>query len=41
MDEQTRLEMGITPGMIRLSAGLEDKDDLVEDVLAALAASAP
>ncbi|WP_281301719.1 MULTISPECIES: O-succinylhomoserine sulfhydrylase [unclassified Iodidimonas] len=41
LDEQTRLQMGITPGMIRLSAGLEDKDDLVEDVLAALAASAP
>lgn len=37
LDEATRAAIGITPGMIRISAGLEDADDLVEDVLAALA----
>lgn len=29
--------MGITEGMLRLSVGLEDVDDLKEDLLAALA----
>ncbi|GGE35488.1 O-succinylhomoserine sulfhydrylase [Agaricicola taiwanensis] len=29
-------QLGITPGLLRMSAGLEDPDDLVEDVLQAL-----
>ena len=40
LDEATRREMGITPGLVRLSAGLEDPDDLVADVLRALEAAA-
>jgi O-succinylhomoserine sulfhydrylase len=34
--EETRLELGITPGLIRLSVGLEDADDLIKDVTQAL-----
>lgn len=34
--EESRLELGITPGLIRLSVGLEDADDLIDDVLTAL-----
>jgi O-succinylhomoserine sulfhydrylase len=34
--EEDRLELGITPGLIRFSVGLEDADDLVQDVLRAL-----
>lgn len=37
--EETRREMGISEGLIRISAGLEDPGDLVEDVERALAAS--
>lgn len=37
--EETRAGMGITEGMIRISAGLEDADDLVEDVVQALETS--
>ena len=36
--EEARLELGITDGMLRLSAGLEDTDDLLEDLDRALAA---
>lgn len=35
--EEERLEMGITQGMIRVSAGLEDIDDLIADFEQALA----
>lgn len=35
--KEERLEMGIRDGMIRVSAGLEDVDDLIEDFDAALA----
>jgi len=35
--EESRLELGITPGLIRLSVGLEDADDLIEDLSQALA----
>lgn len=31
-----RLELGITPNLIRLSVGVEDADDLVRDVEQAL-----
>lgn len=37
--EESRLELGITPGLIRLSVGLEDKDDLARDLTAALRAA--
>lgn len=36
LSEETRLSLGITKGLIRLSVGLEDGDDLVRDVLQAL-----
>ena len=34
--EPERLRMGITNGLVRLSAGIEDADDLVEDLARAL-----
>jgi len=34
--EEERLAQGVTPGMVRLSIGLEDKDDLWQDILQAL-----
>ncbi len=33
---EKRAELGISPGLLRLSAGLEDPEDLVEDFLTAL-----
>jgi O-succinylhomoserine sulfhydrylase len=36
LSEEARLELGITPGMLRLSVGLEDADDLAEDLSRAL-----
>jgi O-succinylhomoserine sulfhydrylase len=36
--EEKRLEMGVTDGMLRLNVGLEDPDDLVEDLHQALTA---
>lgn len=38
LKEETRLKLGITPGLVRLSVGLEDPEDLREDLAAALAA---
>jgi O-succinylhomoserine sulfhydrylase len=35
---QQRAELGITDGLVRLSAGLEHPDDIAEDVLGALEA---
>ena len=35
--EEQRLGMGISPGMLRFSAGLEDVEDLIEDLSQALA----
>lgn len=37
LDEAARLEMGINPGTIRFSCGIEDTTDLLEDFEAALA----
>ena len=34
--EEARLEQGITQGMLRLSVGLEDVEDLWEDIEPAL-----
>ena len=36
VDTETRTELGITDGMIRLSIGLEDVDDLLADLDRAL-----
>ena len=38
---EARAELGITDGMLRLSVGLEDVDDLIEDLGAALDAARP
>ena len=35
--DETRRKMGITPGMIRVSVGIEDADDLIADLDQALA----
>jgi O-succinylhomoserine sulfhydrylase len=37
LSEAARLELGITDGLLRLSVGLEDPDDLAEDLARALA----
>ena len=37
LTEAERNEVGITPGLIRISVGLEHVDDIVEDILQALA----
>ena len=37
---EARLEMGISDGLVRLSAGLEDVDDLLDDINLALRAAA-
>jgi len=37
MDPQLRAQAGITEGLIRLSVGLEDIEDLIEDLRCALA----
>jgi O-succinylhomoserine sulfhydrylase len=39
LTEEERLAVGITPGLIRISVGLEDLRDVIEDVEQALAAS--
>jgi O-succinylhomoserine sulfhydrylase len=39
LSEEERLVMGITPGLIRVSVGLEDEMDIVADVRQALARS--
>jgi len=41
VDEADRLKLGITDGLIRLSCGIEDADDLVKDVEQALLAAIP
>ena len=38
LSEEARLELGITPGLLRLSVGLEDPDDLAADLERGLAA---
>ena len=38
LTEEARREQGITQGMLRLSVGLEDADDLAEDLDRGLAA---
>ena len=39
LPDDQKSDLGITPGLIRLSVGIEDTDDLVDDVLQALAAA--
>jgi O-succinylhomoserine sulfhydrylase len=36
LSEAERLEVNITPGLIRISAGLEHREDILEDVVQAL-----
>ncbi len=36
LSDETKATLGITPGLVRLSCGLEDGDDLIADVLGAL-----
>ncbi|MEL7258807.1 MAG: PLP-dependent transferase, partial [Pseudomonadota bacterium] len=36
LSDDQKQELGITPGLIRLSVGIEDKDDLIADILGAL-----
>lgn len=38
LSPEAQAAMGITPGLVRLSVGLEDPDDLIEDLVHALAA---
>ena len=38
LTDEKRLEIGITPGLVRLSIGIEDKDDLIADLTHALEA---
>jgi O-acetylhomoserine (thiol)-lyase len=39
LDEESLVMAGVTPDMIRLSVGIEDARDLIEDLSQALAAS--
>ena len=41
LSEQERLALGITPGLVRISVGLEQADDIVADLLQALDGIAP
>ena len=36
LTEEERLAVNITPGLIRISVGLEDKVDILQDILQAL-----
>jgi len=36
LTEEERAAVGITPGLIRLSVGLEHPDDIIEEILQAL-----
>ena len=36
LSEQERLSVNITPGLIRISVGLENRDDILDDILQAL-----
>jgi O-succinylhomoserine sulfhydrylase len=36
LPDDQKVTLGITPGLVRLSAGLEDADDLIADLLTAL-----
>lgn len=37
LSEEERMKVNITPGLIRISVGLEHRDDILEDILQALA----
>jgi O-succinylhomoserine sulfhydrylase len=39
LKEEERLAVGITPGLIRVSCGLENIEDIIEDIESALKAS--
>ncbi|MGR3714898.1 MAG: O-succinylhomoserine sulfhydrylase [Shimia sp.] len=39
LPDDQKVELGITPGLVRFSVGLEDADDLIADILQAVAVS--
>ena len=39
LSDEERATIGITPGLVRISMGIEDRDDLVADILGALDAA--
>lgn len=39
LSDEAREDLGITPGLVRLSVGLEDADDLIADLSQALEAA--
>jgi O-succinylhomoserine sulfhydrylase len=39
LGDERRAELGIAPGLVRLSVGIENVDDLIADLDAALAAA--
>lgn len=39
LPEDQKVELGITPGLVRFSVGLEDTDDLIKDITQAVAAA--
>ena len=39
LSEEEREKLGIRPGTVRLSIGIEDKQDIIDDILQALEAS--
>lgn len=41
LNEEERLEAGITPGLIRISVGLEHVDDIIKDLKQAIEAPQP
>ncbi|SDR65385.1 aminotransferase class I/II-fold pyridoxal phosphate-dependent enzyme [Agrococcus carbonis] len=41
LDEAERLALGITPGLVRISVGIEEAQDIVDDLLQALDVLAP
>jgi cystathionine beta-lyase/cystathionine gamma-synthase len=36
VSEENRIKSGITPGLVRFSVGIEDADDIIEDLNQAL-----
>jgi methionine-gamma-lyase len=41
MDEELRLQAGITDGLVRLAVGIENVDDIIADLNQALAQNEP
>ena len=39
LTDEVKADLGITPGLVRFSVGLEDTDDLIKDITRAIEAS--